>query len=341
VGVTKQISVTDVALLEDCIRDELDPQVQRRMVVLDPLKVVIEDYPADKEESMTAQNHPTLPEMGSRSVKFSREVWIERDDFREDAPDSYFRLRPGGEVKLRYSYVIKVDKVVKDKGGKVIELRCTHDPDSRDGMPTDRKVKGVIHWVSAKHAGSHVVRLYDYLLKTESSSPPEELVEEAEDEEQEDDTKADDFIKKVNPQSLVEVTEAKFEQSLSSAKPMDRFQFERNGFFIADKYSPLDGPIIFNRTIGLKESGLKKEESAHNRSRKEEQAKQAAEKEAKKKIDPRQMFREQKDEQGKPLYTKFDDDGVPTHDQNGEPLNKTRFKKLKQEWEKQKKAFDR
>jgi len=146
---------------------------------------------------------------------------------------------------------------------------------------------------------------------------------------------------KGNPQSLVEVTDAKFEQSLSSAKPMDRFQFERNGFFIVDKYSPSGGPIIFNRTIGMKESGLAKEEANTGRSRKEEQAKQAAEKEAKKSLDPREMFRSQNDDEGKPLYTKFDDDGVPTHDQSGEPLNKTRVKKLNLEWTKQKKIFDR
>eukprot|EP00415_Alexandrium_ostenfeldii_P001451 UN1451 len=279
--------------------------------------------------------------MGSRKVKFSGELWIEREDFREGAPDSYFRLKPGGEVKLRYSYVIKVKDVVKDASGKVVELRCTHDPATRDSIPADRKVKGVIHWVSAKHSASHAVRLYDYLLKTDASAPPdEEVAEEAAEadgeEAPEDDRKADEFLKRINPQSLVELTEAKFEQSVSGVKPMDRFQFERNGFFIVDKYGPAAGPFIFNRTIGLKESGLKKEESATaSRSRKDEQAKQAAEKEARKKIDPRQMFRTQTDEQGKPLYSKFDDDGVPTHDQSGEPLNKTRFKKLKQEWEKQ------
>jgi len=226
----------------------------------------------------------------------------------------------------------------------VTELRCTHDPATRDAMPTDRKVKGVIHWVSAKHTVSHKVRLYDYLLKTDASAPPEEQEEEGVDEaeapEADEDKKTQEFLKKVNPESLIELTGAKFEQSMSSAKPMERFQFERNGFFIVDKYSPASGPCIFNRTIGLKESGLKKEESATaSRSRKDEQAKQAAEKEAKKKLDPRQMFRTQTDESGKPLYTKFDDDGVPTHDQAGEPLNKTRFKKLKQEWEKQKKVF--
>jgi len=344
VGVTKQVSVTDVALLEDCIRNDLDPKVARRMVVLDPLKVVIEDYPKGKEEEVEAQNHPGVPEMGSRKVRFSGEVWIEREDFREDAPDSYFRLRPGGEVKLRYSYVIKVREVVKDPSGKVVELRCTHDPSTRDTMPTDRKVKGVIHWVSAKHASSHVVRLYDYLLKTDASAPPEEVAEEAaeEEEDREDEGQADDFFKKINPHSLIEVADAKLEESLSAARPMDRFQFERNGFFIVDKYSPAAGPLIFNRTIGMKENSIKAEESvtAVSRSRKEEQAKQAAEKEARRKIDPRQMFRTQVDDQGKPLYTKFDDDGIPTHDQNGEALNKTRFKKLKQEWEKQRKVFE-
>jgi len=334
-GVTKQISVTDVALLEDCIREDIDPKVHRRMVVLNPLKVVIEDYPANKEEEVEALNHPSNPDMGSRKLKFTRELFIEQDDFREDAPDSFFRLKPNGEVKLRYGYVIKVKEVVKDKAGKVTELKCTHDPATRDVMPTDRKVKGVIHWVSAKHSCSHKVRMYDTLLRGEAEAPAEEVVEADPDAEEAD--VGDDFLKQVNQNSLVELKDAKFEKSMSEAKPFDRFQFERNGFFVVDKYSPAKGPLVFNRIIGLKESGLKKDENvaAASRSRKEEQAKQAAEKEAKKKLDPKQMFRSQTD-----LYSKFDDDGVPTHSAEGEALPKSRVKKLKQEWEKQNRIFE-
>eukprot|EP00405_Crypthecodinium_cohnii_P013917 CAMPEP_0206448342 /NCGR_PEP_ID=MMETSP0324_2-20121206/17408_1 /ASSEMBLY_ACC=CAM_ASM_000836 /TAXON_ID=2866 /ORGANISM="Crypthecodinium cohnii, Strain Seligo" /LENGTH=747 /DNA_ID=CAMNT_0053917453 /DNA_START=38 /DNA_END=2281 /DNA_ORIENTATION=- len=346
-GVTKQIAVTDVAVLEDCIREDLDPVVPRRMVVINPLKVTIEDYDAGKTEEVDAANHPSNPDMGSRKIKFSNVIYIEQEDFREDAPDSFFRLKPGGEVKLRYSYIIKCKEVVKDSAGKVIELKCTHDPSSRDSMPTDRKVKGVIHWVSEKYAYTATVRLYDALLKPEADAANLAAVAAAEageggpaegtPEEEEETEVTDDFLKQVNPQSLVEMKNAKFEESLGASKPFDRFQFERNGLFVVDKYSPAGGPLIFNRIIGLRESGLKKEENVASaaRSRKDEQAKQAAEKEAKKKLNPKDMFRSQTD-----LYSKFDDDGVPTHSADGEPLPKSRVKKLKQEWDKQKKIYE-
>jgi len=341
-GVSRANGIIDVALLEDCIRDNLEPIVQRRMVVLNPLKVVIESYPEGKEEKVEAQNHPADPSMGSRPMMFSREVWIEKEDFRENAPESYFRLVPGGEVKLRYSYVIKVKEVIKDKKGEVVELRCTHDPATRDAMPSDRKVKGVIHWVSGKHAVSHKVRLYSYLLNeaavAEQAAAAEANEEDADEEAEEpvdDDAKMASFLKQVNPDSLVELTDAKFEKALTDVKKGERFQFERNGYFILDKYSPEKGTQIFNRILGMKESAAKpKEEGAASRSRKDEQDKAKAEKEAKKNLDPRDMFRSQTD-----LYSKFDDDGVPTHDAAGEPLNKTRCKKLKQEWDKQKKLF--
>lgn len=341
VGVTRTISTTNVSLLEDCILKDLDPICQRRMAVLDPVKVVIEDYPKDKEEELDVENHPFNPDAGTRKMKFSGEVWIERKDFREDAPDSYFGLRPGGEAKLRKCYVIKVKDVVKDKAGVVTELRCTHDPNTRDVMPSDRKVKGVVHWVSAKHSASHKVRLYDYLIKpseNEEAAPEEEVEDEEEEEDAEDDEKKmKEFLKQVNPESLVELTDAKLEASLTPCLPGERFQFERNGFFVVDKYSKAGEPI-FNRIIELKKSGLDREEDvkAAGRSRKDEQAAAAAAKEAKKNIDPREMFRSQTD-----LYSKFDDDGIPTHDAEGAPLNKTRCKKLKQEWEKQNKIFSK
>lgn len=303
------------------------------MVVLNPLKVVIEDYPEGKEEMVDAANHPANPDMGSRPMAFSREVWIEKEDFREDAPDGYFRLVPGGEVKLRYSYVIKVKEVKKNKAGEVTELRCTHDPATRDTMPTDRKVKGVIHWVAAKKAVSHTVRIYNYLIAEDPSAAEEapEAEEEMEEEAPDDDAKMKEFLKQVNPNSLVELKDAKFEESLSKAAVGERFQFERNGYFIVDKYSKAGKPLVFNRTIGLKETA----KGDNTRSRKDEQDKQKAEKEAKKKLDPKQMFRSQTD-----LYSKWDDDGLPTHDAQGAALSKAKFKKLKVEWEKQKKTFE-
>lgn len=337
VGVTRQITMSQVSLLEDCILKDLESKCARRMVVLDPIKVVIEDYPEDKEEEVDALNHPQMEEMGSRKLKFSREVWIERDDFMEDAPDSYFRLKPGGEVKLRYAYVIKVKDVVKDKKGVVTELRCTHDSATRDSLPSDRKVKGVIHWVSAKHSVSHPVRLYDYLIKPKEGveeAPEEEAEEAEEDEEEEDDKKMKEFLAQVNPESLTELKDAKLEAALSKTKPFERFQFERNGYFVVDKYSKAGCPI-FNRIIKQKESS-QRPDTVKTASRKDEQAAAAAAKEAKKNIDPRQMFRAETDK-----YSQFDEDGLPTHDAEGEPLAKARLKKLKQEWEKQKKLFEK
>jgi len=334
-GVSRALNTIDVALLEDCIRDHLDPVVHRRMVVLNPLKVVIEDYPKGKEEKVEAANHPGNSELGNRQVVFSREVWIEQEDFREEASEDFFRLVPGGEVKLRYGYVIKVKEVVKNKAGEVVELKCTHDPASRDTMPADRKVKGVIHWVSASNAENHSVRLYNYLIHEDNAAAAEE---EAKPEESlgeaavgEDEAKMATFLKQVNPNSLVELQNAKFEAGIGAASPMDRFQFERNGFFIVDKYSKKGGPLIFNRTIGLKETA----KGDNQRSRKDEQDKQKVEKDAKKKVDPRHMFKSETDQ-----YSKFDDDGVPTHDRAGEALSKAKFKKLKAEWEKQKKVFE-
>eukprot|EP00933_Yihiella_yeosuensis_P074152 TRINITY_DN8299_c0_g2_i1.p1 TRINITY_DN8299_c0_g2~~TRINITY_DN8299_c0_g2_i1.p1 ORF type:complete len:740 (-),score=186.15 TRINITY_DN8299_c0_g2_i1:497-2716(-) len=335
IGVTTSLSTVDIGLLEETIREDLEPKVHRRMAVLYPIKVVIEDYPDGKVEEVTAANHPSRPEDGSRSLKFAKEIYIDREDFMEDPPESYFRLKPGGEVKLRACYVIKCKEVKKGKNGEIVELRCTHDPATRDTMPADRKVKGVIHWVSAKHCIRPKVRLYNYLLRVgtpgEEASP---VVEEDDD----DDGKAakDDFMKDINPDSLEELKDACLEESLKDAKPGERFQFERTAFFVCDKYSKANS-LVFNRIVGLKESSAKpdKDASADARSRKDAQAKALAEKDAKKKLDPKDMFKSQTD-----LYSKFDDDGVPTHAADGEPLPKARIKKLKQEWEKQKKLFE-
>lgn len=331
IGVTKNFSCVDVGLLEQTIREDLEPICARRLAVLSPLKVVIVDYPDDKIESIDAPNHTQKPELGTRKVTFSKNIWIERDDFAENPPPGYIRLQPGGEVKLRFAYVIKVADVIKDSTGEVTELRCTHDASTRDTLPTDRKVKGVIQWVSAAGVKeAKAVRLYDYLLKEDHADGQAEE-EEAEDE----DSKKDDFFKKLNPNSLTELTNAKLEASLGSAAPMERFQFERAGFFVADKNSKKD-ELVFNRIVGLKESAFKpdRDEHAAARGRKEEQMKHARELEAKKLIDPKDMFRGET-----ALYSAFDDDGVPTHAADGSALPKKRIKKLQTEWEKQKKLF--
>jgi len=346
IGVTTKYSWTDVNFLEEVIREDLEPQCARRMAVLNPLKVVIEDYPKDKVEETEAANHPSKSEMGSRKLKFCREIYIERDDFSENPPEGYFRLKPDGEVKLRHSYVIKLKEIKKNSAGEIDELICTHDPSTRDTLPTDRKVKGVIHWVSARHSlKPAAVRLYNYLLKVGAADATEEsaaaVAEEEVDEEAEEvsdsDAKKKAFLKELNPESLIELQHAKLEESLKDAKPFERFQFERNAFFVVDKYSKSGSPPIFNRIVGLKESSFKpdKDDSAASRSRKEEQKRQAQEKDAKKSIYPKTMFLGQTD-----LYSEFDADGLPTKDASGEALPNKRIKKLRAEWEKQKKLFD-
>lgn len=337
IGVTTSYSTVDVGLLEETIREDLEPTCFRRMAVLNPIKVVIEDYPEGKVEEVQAVNHPSRPEAGSRVLKFSREIYIERDDFSEDPPEGYFRLKPGGEVKLRFSYVIKLKEVIKGKNGEIQELRCTHDPATRDSLPTDRKVKGVIQWVSIAHCFKPTVRLYDYLLRTDTNAevPTSPAVEDGDDEEEAKESK-EDFMKELNPESLIELKDACVEESLKTAQPAERFQFERTAFFVVDKYSK-ESNVIFNRIVGLKESTHKpdKDERSEARSRKDQQAKQAAEKEAKKNLDPKEMFKSQTDQ-----FSTFDEDGVPTHDVAGEPLAKSRIKKLKQDWDKQKKLFE-
>jgi glutaminyl-tRNA synthetase len=210
----------------------------RRLAVLRPLKVVITNYPEGKTEELAAVNNPEDPASGTRTIPFSRELYIEADDFRETPPPKYFRLRPGGEVRLKYAYIIKCDEVIKDAQGKVVELRCTADLDSKTGgSSAGRKIKGTIHWVSAAHAVAAEVRLYDRLF-----TAPEPDAE-------------GDFKKHLNPHSL-EVVTAKCEPSLREAKPELRYQFERLGYFTLDKDSAV-GKIVLNRTITLKDAWAK------------------------------------------------------------------------------------
>lgn len=238
IGITKYNGLTDVAVLEHAIREDLNKRSLRRLAVLRPIKVVITNVPEGKVEELDAVNNPEDESLGKRKVPFSRELFIDQDDFMETPPPKYFRLRPGGEVRLKYAYIIKCDEVIKDAAGKVVELRCTADLESKSGGATAaRKVKGTIHWVSASHAVNAEVRLYDRLFTV-----PEPDGE-------------GDFKEKINAHSL-EIVTAKLEPSLASAKSEERYQFERLAYFALDKESS-PGKLIFNRTITLKDTWAK------------------------------------------------------------------------------------
>jgi glutaminyl-tRNA synthetase len=243
VGVTKKENLIEMAALEGCIRENLDHAVARRMAVMRPLKVVLTNYPDNKIEDMPALNHPNRPELGNRDLPFGREIFIEQTDFMEEAPKKFFRLKPGGEVRLRYAYIIRCDEVIKDESGQVVELRCSYDPDTRSGSgSSDRKVKGTIHWVSAEHAVDAEVRLYDRLFTTADPGA------------------ADDPMEHLNPDSL-EVVDAKLEPSLATAEADESFQFERLGYFNQDPDSIADSPV-WNRIVTLRDSWAKIEKQA-------------------------------------------------------------------------------
>ena len=238
IGITKYNAITDVAVLEYAIREDLNKNALRRLAVLRPIKVVITNYPEGKTEELDAVNNPEDPQAGTRKVPFSRELFIERDDFMEAPPPKYFRLRPGGEVRLKYAYIIKCEQVVKDAQGNIQELHCTADLDSKSGGATAaRKVKGTVHWVSAPHAIDAQVHLYDRLFTV-----PEPDAD-------------GDFKTHLNPHSLEMVT-AKCEPSLKDAKPHLRYQFERLAYFALDRYST-PAQLRFNRTITLKDTWAK------------------------------------------------------------------------------------
>jgi glutaminyl-tRNA synthetase len=239
IGVTKYQSSTDIAVFEHAIRSDLNARALRRLGVLRPLKVVITNLPEGHSEELPATNNPQNPDAGTRPVPFSRELWIEQDDFAEVPPPKFFRLKPGGEVRLKYAYIIKCEEVVKDAAGHVTELRCTADLDSKSGGPTsDRKIKGTIHWVSAAHAFDAEVRLYDRLF---TEAEPE--------------ADGRDWRTALNPHSM-EVITAKLEPSLALARPEERYQFERLAYFTLDRDSRPGAPI-FNRTITLKDTWAK------------------------------------------------------------------------------------
>ncbi len=239
VGVAKRQNVIDIAMLEHAVRDDLNSRALRRLAVLKPLKVVIENYPEGQTEVLDAINNPEDPEAGTRKLPFSRELYIERDDFMEDPPRKFFRLAPGREVRLRYGYFITCTEVIKDDMDEVVELRCTYDPETRGGQaPDGRKVRGTIHWVSAEHAVNAEVRLFDHLFTSERPD---------------DD---DDFMTTLNLDSREVVPDARLEPSLADAVPGEKFQFERTGYFAVDPDSR-PGALVFNRTVTLRDSWKK------------------------------------------------------------------------------------
>ncbi|MBZ0178115.1 MAG: glutamine--tRNA ligase/YqeY domain fusion protein [Melioribacteraceae bacterium] len=241
VGVAKRDNVVDISVLEYAIRQDLNKKAMRVMAVINPLKIVIANYP-DEIEYLDAVNNPEDESMGKRKIPFGKELWIEREDFQEVPHKKFHRLSPGNEVRLRYAYIIKCEEVIKDELGNIIELRCSYDPDTKSGSgKSDKKVKGTIHWVSAPHAFEAEIRLYDRLFNVENPSGDKDK----------------DFLDFINPQSLEIKTKCKLEPGLKDAKPGDRFQFERQGYFCVDtKYSTLDKPV-FNRVVTLRDTWAK------------------------------------------------------------------------------------
>jgi len=241
IGVAKSESTVDIALLEHCLREDLNKRARRVMAVLRPLKVVIDNYPDDQIEELEAYNNPEDMKMGTRKVPFSKNLFIEQDDFRADPPKKFFRLAPGREVRLRYAYFIKCVDAVKDpETGQIKELHCTYDPASRGGeSPDGRKVKATLHWVSAAHAVDAEVRLYDNLF---TRPDPEDVAPD------------EDFRKNLNPDSLQVLPNCKMEPGLAAVKPGERFQFERLGYFCVDTLDSKPGSLVFNRTVTLKDT---------------------------------------------------------------------------------------
>jgi glutaminyl-tRNA synthetase len=245
IGVAKRDNVIDVALLEHSLRDDLNKTAPRVMAVLNPLKLIITNYPENQEEFVSIDNNPEDETMGTREMPFSREIYIEQDDFMEDAPKKFFRLAPDKEVRLKAAYIIKCEEVIKDSEGKIIELRCTYDTDSKSGSGTEasqRKVKGTLHWVSAKHAIDAEVRLYDRLFTDEAP----------------DGQKDKDYKDFINSDSLKVLKACKVEPSLGNAEPESKYQFQRLGYFCADRKDSKLGNLVFNRTVPLKDSWSKK-----------------------------------------------------------------------------------
>jgi glutaminyl-tRNA synthetase len=252
IGVAKRNSTVDIAMLEHCLREDLNKRAPRVMAVLRPLKVVIDNYPEGQVEELDAVNNPEDPSMGTRKVSFSREIYIEQDDFREEPPKGFFRLSPGREVRLRYAYIVKCIGVVKDsQTGEIKEIHCTYDPETKSGLSqSSRKVKATIHWLSAAHAVSAEVRLYDQLFtKEDPDDAPQGL----------------DWTPNLNPHSLERLTGCRIEPFLTNAKAGERYQFERLGYFCVDNVDSLPGHLVFNRAVTLRDTWAKIERSGRRR----------------------------------------------------------------------------
>jgi len=245
IGVGRNDSWIDMGVLEDCVREDLNDKAPRAMAVLNPIRLVIENYPEGTSEEFDALNHPNDPAMGTRKVPFSREIYIEADDFMEDPPKGYFRLSPGREVRLRYAYIVKCTGVVKDEAtGRIVEVRCTYDAASRGGSaPDGRKVKGTIHWVSAPHAVAAEVRLYDRLFTVPQPGS---------------DREGADWKSFLNAESLRTLTGCRLEPGLAAAAAASSFQFERQGYFTVDPLDSAPGAPVFNRIVTLRDSWAKK-----------------------------------------------------------------------------------
>ncbi len=242
IGVTKNEQQIEASVLENCVREDLDKNAPRAFAVMDPLKIVIENYPQGQVEQLEAHNHPNDPNMGSRQISFCREIYIDRQDFMEEAPKKFFRLAPGREVRLRYAYFITCTSVIHDSGGQISELRCSYDPESRGGQsPDGRKVKGTLHWVSAQHALDAEVRQYDRLFQ--DANPLAD--------------RSKDFLELINPDSKAVITSSKVEPGLINAAAGKSFQFERVGYFCVDPEST-PSHLVFNRTVELRDSWGKK-----------------------------------------------------------------------------------
>lgn len=249
IGVTKSESIIPFGVLERNLRDDLNARAHRRMAVLRPLKVVLSNFPEGETEWIEAANHPQDPEQGSRRLPLTREIYIERDDFMEDAPKKFFRLKPDGEVRLRNAFIIRCEEVIKDDEGTVVELRCTFDPETRSGQPgSNRKVKGTIHWVSAAHAIRAEVRLYDRLFNVPHPAGDRDA----------------DFLEHLNPESLEVLRDARLEPGLAQAKVGEYFQFERLGYFVPDADTAPESPV-FNRAVTLRDTWARLEKELAGR----------------------------------------------------------------------------
>ncbi|PCJ32954.1 MAG: glutamine--tRNA ligase, partial [Gammaproteobacteria bacterium] len=242
IGVTKADNSVEMEILDACIRENLNENATRAMVVLDPVKVIITNYPEDKTEELIAPKHPQNESMGTRVVPFSRELYIDRADFKEEANNKFKRLVKDKEVRLRNAYVIRCDEVIKDENGEITELHCSYDSATLGANPEGRKVKGVIHWVSAAHGVKAEIRLYDRLFNHPHPDSDKEV---------------DDFTVHLNPDSLVTLTESVVERSLIEAQAGTVYQFEREGYFCADSELCRDGKLVFNRTVTLRDTWAK------------------------------------------------------------------------------------